>query len=259
MDDLKTISNIIFFVTMSVIAVLSYFQARKTLFSPIKTEVFKLQIQGFQEVLAFFNKHSSDDFVREFGFDEILNINSLKMQHSYAHLFFKDKVKPSEEILERLRSESYGAIVSEEYLQEITPGSELIEKPKSEEGDLDSALKLARWNDYKLGGVTFTRQYHTKMEELTKLAASPLLPKELTDLLYDFINIIHGNLLCIGEVITESAREMPLKYSTTDSIIKFRPDWIWNRFNRKKKNTNEVTETILRFVKEYLKINELMK
>ena len=45
MSDLKDFFNIVFFLTVSIVAVLSYLQARKTLFSPIKTEIFKLQIE----------------------------------------------------------------------------------------------------------------------------------------------------------------------------------------------------------------------
>jgi hypothetical protein len=51
---------------MSVIAVLSYLQARKTLFSPIKTEIFKIQMEEFKLVLAFFNKRSLAYFDEEF-------------------------------------------------------------------------------------------------------------------------------------------------------------------------------------------------
>lgn len=259
MSDLKDFFNIVFFLTVSVVAILSYLQARKTLFSPIKTEIFKLQIEAFQDVLAFFNKRSSTDFDDEFGFNEILEINSLRMLHSYVDVFFKDQIQPTDEIKERIRGAAYGAIISEEFLEEIKPGSELVEKSHDKGVELTPEMKLAKWNDYKHGAVEYTKSYHEKMEELSKIAASPLLPKELTDKLYEFIALMHHNLSCIGETIVECSKEMPKMYNTSDKVIKSRSDWIWNKFNRKRKNTNELTESILHYINDYLKVNEIMK
>jgi hypothetical protein len=74
MEDWKNFFNILFFIVMIVIAILSYIQARKTLFSPIKTEIFKVQIGAFQDVLKFFNRHNSYDFDREFDVNNIFHL-----------------------------------------------------------------------------------------------------------------------------------------------------------------------------------------
>ena len=50
----KDIVNILFFVTIGILGILSYLQARKTLFTPIKTETFKLQLKTFEELLLYF-------------------------------------------------------------------------------------------------------------------------------------------------------------------------------------------------------------
>lgn len=256
---IKDFFNILYFLVISAVAVLSYIQAKKTLFSPIKTEIFKLQIQVFQEVLVFFNNHTIIDFFEEFGFYEILEINSIEMQHAYINTFFKDKIKISDELKEKLETASFGVITTGEFLELVTPGTELLEAEIPKENDLDPAIKLAKWSEFKLEGVAYTRKFHEKSEELSKLATSPIMPKELTDLLYKFIEIIHNNLLCIGKAISESAQEMPKKYSTPEAVIKFHPAWIWNIYNAKRENTDKVVEEILKFVNNYLKINELMK
>ena len=61
MEVIKNFFNIIFFATMSILAILSYLQARKTLFSPIKTEIFKLQVKELQEVINIFNNHNNEN------------------------------------------------------------------------------------------------------------------------------------------------------------------------------------------------------
>lgn len=59
----KDIANIIFFITMSIIAILSYIQAKRTVFSPIKTETFKYQLQAFEKVIEHFQDKSEIDLL----------------------------------------------------------------------------------------------------------------------------------------------------------------------------------------------------
>ena len=51
---IKNIFHTLFFIITAFIAILSYQQAKLTLFSPIKTEIFKLQIKEFEKLLLFF-------------------------------------------------------------------------------------------------------------------------------------------------------------------------------------------------------------
>lgn len=242
---------------MGAIAILSYFQAKKTLFSPIKTEIFKIQIEELKEVLAFFNKQNSTDFDREFGINEIFELNSFRMHHAYVNNFFDGELKPSEDFLKHLDEISYGALVSVEHLTEITAGSEL-EELKKEEKELSPAMKLAKWKEFELPGVEYSKKFEDKQQELTKLAASPLLPKELSDLLYEFHSVMHHNLFCMGKVISECAQDLPTKYSTADDNRKFRPDWMWNKYNHERKKTDDVSEKILKFINSHLKIDDLV-
>lgn len=87
-DQVKDIANIVFFVTMSVIALLSYLQARKTIFSPIKTEIFKLQIETFNKVISFFNRTGQSSFDELFDFHGLFEFNAERMQRTYTNLFF---------------------------------------------------------------------------------------------------------------------------------------------------------------------------
>ena len=259
LEDLKNIFNIIFFLIIGVIAILSYLQARKTLFSPIKTEIFKVQIEAFQEVLKFFNKHSSHDFDVAFDISNIFNMNAAQMRLHYIDTFFSEEIKVKDGYTDEMRKAVVGSLASEEFLIAINePGAELIERENNKK-ELSPEMKLAKWGEYKYGIIDYTLDFQENIEELSKIASSPLLPKDLTDLIYEFKSIMHQNLSCIGHVLTESAKELPVKYSTADDVIKFRPGWMWNKYNRERKSTDEIVSRILQYINDYMKINEVMK
>jgi len=266
MEDAKNFFNIVFFIVMCTLGILSYIQARKTLFSPIKTEIFKVQIDEFKSVLAFFNKRSQTDFDEEFDFQKILEINALQMQLSYINLFFKNQISAPKELTEFLKSSTYGVVVSKEkaskFFEVVTPGSELKENNEEDGNDIEeppAALILAQWENFMLPGTHYTEKFHEKMNEITLLAASPLLPKNLTNLMYDFIKVINENLMTIGKQVELAAKEMPHKYATPKDVIRFNPSWIWNNFNHERKSTDEASAKILSYINEHLKIDEIIK
>lgn len=258
MSEVKDFFNIIFFTTMSIVAILSYLQARKTLFSPIRTEVFKIQIEELKNVLVFFNKQSSFDFDRDFDTHEILKINVFNMHQAYVKTFFSDKLELNEEIENHYKNASCGMIIPAKNLRAITAGSEL-EEHKAEEKELTPAMQLAKWKEFEMTGIAYTQKYQDKLQELLNLAASPLLPKELTDLIYKFHKTVTENIIFMMPIINRCAQELPTKYPSAEDNIKFRSDWIWNEYNNERKNMEAVSEKILSFINSHLKINEIMR
>lgn len=258
MEVVKDFFNILFFIIMGVIAILSYLQARKTLFSPIRTEVFKIQIEELKNVLKFFNKQSSANFDSDFDMRQIVELNARKMHIAYVNTFFSDRLKPDEEVEEHFKKITCGAIMPAKYLKVVTAGSELKDKRKEEAKELTPALQLAKWKEFEVPGVSFTHKYNEKLEELLSLAASPLLPKELTDLIYDFYKVVTANLVAVGDAVNKCAQELPTKYPTAEDNVKFRPNWIWNEYVGKRQSMDDVSEKILRFINSHLKINDIM-
>ncbi|HCE3215749.1 TPA: hypothetical protein NGS02_004447 [Vibrio parahaemolyticus] len=263
LDDWKSIFNIGFFLAMSTVAILSYLQARKTLFSPIKTEIFKLQIEEIKKVLEVFNHKHQSDFDQEMGIQDVVDMNARDMHISFVNCFYNGQLEPPQELLEKLRSERYGAIISEKYANEffveVTPGKEMRDLSKEvDEVPLEPALKLAQWGKYEHGMVVYTKKYNDSSEELAKLASSPLLPKELTDMIYKIIDINNKNLSLLGDVMTQAAKEMPLKYNTVDQAMHFKPTWIWNQYNSERQSIDEGVSDILKYINSHLKINEIM-
>lgn len=80
-EDLKNVTSSILSVGALILGVLSYLQARKSLFSPKTTEVFKLQLSEYRNALEFLNKET---FVSEFRHVIVYNLRLLAMDYQIA-------------------------------------------------------------------------------------------------------------------------------------------------------------------------------
>lgn len=264
LEEWKNIFNIGFFLVVSTIGILSYLQARKTLFSPIKTEIFKLQVEEIKKILEAFNYKNQTQFDEETGIKEVFNINACKMHLNYVDCFFKDQVKLSEEFSKELDSAIYGTMMSKENFlknfRQISAGEEMEKVPHvSDDSPVEPALKLAKWHEYEQVAINYTEKYDDATVELSNLASSPLLPKELVEKIHKVIEINRSNLTLIGDVLTEAAKKMPIKYTTIDQTIKFEPTWIWNEYNSSRESLDQSVSDILSYINKHLKINEIMK
>lgn len=260
LEDAKNLANIFFFITVAVVGILSYLHARKTVFAPIRTETFKLQLKVFEELLVFFQRKSEHEFPEVFDFPRIVQLNALQMRDAYAKLFFHDKLKLDEELQKKAYAPLTGALISAKDLQVLDVDSDpLALTPPKEPPPETPALVLAKWKSYEHSAIGYTDEHQKQVDELMRLAASPLIPEPLRELLLKFCEAVHENLRLIESVLTDAARLMPDKFNSADKVINFHTDWIWNDFNHRARNFEPLATDILRFVKQHLQIEELTK
>ena len=55
LDDIVKIIEALFYVSTGTVAVLTFLSARKTILQPMKTEVFKNQVEVFTSIMKLFN------------------------------------------------------------------------------------------------------------------------------------------------------------------------------------------------------------
>lgn len=259
----KDMANILFFIVMATLTVLSYLHARKTLFAPIRTETFKLQLKVFEELLSFFQDKTETDFAKAFDLQRILSLNTLQMVDSYVAKFFPDQLIRDEEALGREMDPLIGAFVSKEnverYFSKVTPEQPQVAAAASvDTRNMPPALILASWQKYEHGMIGYTQEYLDKIRELDRLAASPLLPKELRERIVAFRNVGKQNLVLIGKTVTECAKQMPEHFATADQMENFTPDWVWNHFNDQAPDFAPAAKEILDYLNKYLKVEDLM-
>ena len=92
---LSTVTSLVqiaFWLTVSILSVLTYLRARKSVLQPAKTEVFKMQIARLQDILKEFSWKNSVEAWAMSGLQECLDLNALRMFDTYAERTFPIKV-----------------------------------------------------------------------------------------------------------------------------------------------------------------------
>ena len=91
MSSVASAVQILFWLVVATITVLTFLQARKTLFQPQRTEVFKLQVALLAELSAHFVRKDENDLVRDFDFLRIIRINSVAMYDTFLWSAFSSQ------------------------------------------------------------------------------------------------------------------------------------------------------------------------
>jgi hypothetical protein len=259
---IKDSTNIIFFIIVGLIGVLSYLQARKTIFTPIKTEVFKLQLKALEDVLVYFEKHEDTYIDSNFDYEKIFYLNTFRMFDSYIDNFFGDIVKIDEEKRKDKYKELVGGVVSQKFMEEnftLVDDFKKTDETKEEPQITNPSIILAKWQKYEHGAIEFTAKNLKHMETIRRFRVSPLLPNELKQKIGEFEHQAHENLMLIGETLTSAAKELPEKYQSVEDLQRAAFDWLWNKYNHKKPMLTDAQNDILKFVSNYLSIDNLLE
>ncbi|MEO3680128.1 hypothetical protein ABGI61_13935 [Rheinheimera sp. FR7-31] len=256
----KDIFHIAFFITVAVLALLSYLQAKKTVFSPIKTEIFKYQLKAFEEVIGPFQNKGEIELKNDMDMDSIIDINTFDLFNSYVSTFMKDEVSIDEKFAKEKMNMACGAIVSKEFAEEYFQpvGSEAPVFPNNESPN-EPALKLAKWNNRKYGLVHFTKEYSIATAEMKRFQNSPLLPSGLKELLNEYSALMEETLSAVGEALEEAGKNMPTNFPTAKKLKNFNPSWVSNIHNDKAPRLEPKAMEILNFINEYLGVDDLAK
>ncbi len=256
----KDFVNILFFIIIGILAILSYLQARKTLFTPIKTETFKLQLQIFEDILLYFDQHDPADLDDSFDFQKILNLNAELLLLDYVNNFFPGQWDTKEQRDKIIRENPYAEISLEYSVDFVLIDSHVNnEEDKSKPLLTNPAVILAKWQKYEYGVIHYSEKCKQQFERLKKFRTSPLVPAKLKKLILDLESEADENLECMRSVLTDAAKEFPEKYPSLEEVKTSQFFWINNRYIDKRYLMDESAGKILDFINNYLNIEGLLK
>ncbi len=218
--------------------------------------------------MFFFQNRGENNFTTIFDFDNILKANAIRMIDDYVYEFFRNEIaiyhEKSRKILENF---SYG-LMTKSYAEKSHSEKNLVKPDTISNHEKDNkdykeitnpALKLYKWRKYEYGIIHYTEKYNQEFNKLSHFIASPVLPDKLKELIKDFQNKVLGNLLLVGDLLTEISQEMPEKFPNANSIDDFDFVGLWNRYNKEKINLEDESNKILSYINEYLKIENLIE
>ncbi|MGB6128067.1 MAG: hypothetical protein WBG30_04900 [Psychrilyobacter sp.] len=251
--------NIVFFLVVGGITILTYIKAKTTILQPIKTEIFKIQLKNFSEIMELFNGKSEMEIRKFFCISDILEINAIKLLDNYASLFFELEINSDERPYNT--NDCSISIVSKEFMEEhfILDNDHTRESSvkKNDFSYPDAMTRAAIWNNYKLGILSIPNEHTKAQKKIETIMKSPLLPKECLKLLKELLEIVNDNVKLVEEVLNEIVCEIPEKYPNIEELKKYHSNWISNKYNNKIKSFDKVTEKLTDYLREYLLVDSL--
>lgn len=252
----KDIFQIAFFVTIGILSVLTYFKARKTLLQPIRTEIFKQQLREFTDILSLFGGKGETELREDFAFEKAFRANTCYLIDQYASLFFDLEIDGEKR---PYRTEECPRGIIEREGLELLDGYFADNGGKEQREKADPRTKAAIWSEYRFKGIFIPRESAEMEDRLRRIIGSPLIPADCASLLKDYMSTVHRNLTILGDLLTECARELPVKYPTIESLKQAAPYWIhrtyMQRFEHLDKKANEITE----YLRGYFSVEKLME
>ncbi|MFI5252453.1 MAG: hypothetical protein ACHQQQ_08490 [Bacteroidota bacterium] len=258
---LKDYLNALFFLVVGIISILTYFQAKKTIFAPIKTETFKYQLKTFEEILLFFQNQSEAEFIEAMDLERIVVINAYSLLDDYYTTFINRDPSRGPINWKDNYPDLVGSMMSNAFAEKnlLTADEFMQMKEKQLDKIHSSDSDPSKWHEYEYGNIHFTTKYKDQRDKIVRFIVSPLIPERLRTLLKDFENIERENLSLIGIVLTKLAKTLPEKFPDRSSFKNIPMAYFWNQYNDKRISFNEKANEILEYINQYLQIENLIK
>jgi hypothetical protein len=260
--------QIAFFAATGVLAVMSYATARKTIFQPLRVEIFKKQLESLSQILALFSGRGEVDLRDDFALDQLINVNIIRMYDDYAHFAFG--VKQSREnrpygprlcpVSRFTKDQETGNVEGLELNDNyIDPRKAIKRKGREEQApDAPDGKEISEQWDYKNAEIHLPRAFVEKGEEFRRLIDDPLCPKSIVSLMEKYLEDIDNNITAVEKVILECAKEMPSHYPSIEDLEDSDSGWIVNKITGRWANLQPAAKLIIDTCRAYFGSDDLL-
>ncbi|MBK1792931.1 hypothetical protein JHL21_00290 [Devosia sp. WQ 349] len=220
LEQVPAIVQVIFWGTGSVLAILTYRRARKTLLQPAKTEVFKLQVQKLQHLLDFLSWNGQVEAWEKSGLEESFAINAHDLIDRYAD----SKGLKREGGTPRIKPHS--SLVS---VGSLDDNFALIEPGEREFSRLAGTPKAIDWSDYTPWALHMGPTLHATFEQIRRFRADPVIPTFVANALEQIESDLHSAMVAFGPTMKSCAALMAKHYLETDDVKLASWSWLPNQ------------------------------
>lgn len=257
---IRDLCQVLFFLVVSAVTILTYMKAKKTLLQPLKTEVFKIQLSEFSRILAMF--HGKDEFhLREnIGFRLLLQVNADVMYDEYKHCFFGVKADPAK--MARIReicplTRIIGGVPASSI--RVLKRSKIEEDAKPAREAPAPADPAIAWANYRHTIIYVPAACAQTLNALNRLVAAPLMPSECIKKLQSYAEQVDKIPDILADLLTRLAADMPKRYLTLDDLNMSTTEWINHEYVRCCPKLKPHADEILKFVRSYCNVEEIVK
>jgi len=245
----KDVTNILFFIVVAVITILTYVKAKRTILQPIRTEVFKQQIGLFTQLLHEFIGKTEIDLLDAAGLDTMLRVNILRVIDQYASDMFFLAIDEEQR--------PYSTTDCPQTIFNLDPDVMSIVA----DNDGRTLLTAVRrpWAEFRLAEMKVPVDHIAARTRFASYLESPLLPSRLATLVQEYLNTLDLNVDHIQSAIEEYAHTVSARFPTKESMARVDIGSAQNRFNELRIPLKPIAERIVNFVREYLATDKLLE
>lgn len=246
--DVVDVAQLAFWITVAAVTVLTYRQARRTVLQPLRTEVFKLQLDVMKDLLAIIASKQEVDLTRHFHLDKVLTMNTWAMLDDYALIAF-GLMPPVPDDRPYSPERAAGALVPRDS-SAIEPIGLVVDN----EG---SPPPPPSWDSWSPPMLYLTEEFQAATGELEAILANPLLPKSCATLVEALLQEVHESALCMLSVLADKSTELPSLIPEPKALTRVRVDGLHNDWNARKPGLQPRAEAVVNFARGYFASDEL--
>ena len=255
-EPVKDIAQIAFWFTISIVTVLTYRRARKTLLQPIRTEVFKLQVEEVKQLFKIVIGKGETELRQYFGFEEIIQMNAIALLDDYARIRLGKEINYEKRAYMRTTEKIFnmeGSGVEMHFIETPSIPPELLTEI------MDIRTPEQRWQEYRYEVIHLVSAYIKRCKRIEQFIDSPMLPAECVELVRALRNNLHKNVQLIFSVLTETAAELPKHFPTEKEMSHGNILWISNRYSGVFLPLKPDADRIVAFIRSHFGVDQLLK
>lgn len=252
--DVREWSQVVFWATVSTLAVLTYVNTRKTLLQPLRTEVFKSQLELLTKVQSEFITSGRQDLRTTFGLNECIRRNVDNLISDYCAVRFSQPQPKSIDRMSGVRPTAHQSVKIE------------IAKEKWLSPEVGFEVRNSFWQTYKAPRMELPVELMDGFDRLHRLLQAPLLPVEVQKSIEKFSEVLSENIILLERELNRCAELLWERYPTQESILEVTngvtgPSWIWNEhnsvYNSGECELKQHGEKVLRSVRDYVEVERI--
>ena len=247
--DVSQFVQILFWLVAGSIAVMTYRQARRTVFQPLRVEVFKQQLSLLTRISESFVSRDENELRAHFDLTKCLDFNASLLFETFLEK--EHRLKRKTPLIEEYSEQFPIGMISAESMER---NFELVTPPARETDGQPGGNPMSelKWDSFKVPMIAVSRAYDDAHQDILKLVRDPLVPRGLSELLRELADLAAENLGQIEPALEEAAKQLPISYPDADSIEDPSLHWVSNIWNHRLQPMRPVAEKIGDFIREFM-------